>query len=70
MHLCRGNFRSSFVSGGYEPVAEILFNTINVHGYFAEYDLTAPAGSSRCDLCRKAGGAGPRHSEDRNAGIL
>src|SRR6266436_5719893 len=34
MHLCRGNFRSSFVaSGGYEPVAELLFNTIRVHGY-------------------------------------
>jgi methionine synthase II (cobalamin-independent) len=44
MHLCRGNFRSTFVaSGGYEPVAEILFNTINVHGYFMEYD-TARAG--------------------------
>jgi 5-methyltetrahydropteroyltriglutamate--homocysteine methyltransferase len=39
MHLCRGNFRSSFVaSGGYEPVAELLFNKINVHGYFMEYD--------------------------------
>jgi 5-methyltetrahydropteroyltriglutamate--homocysteine methyltransferase len=39
MHLCRGNFRSSFVaSGGYEPVAETLFNTIRVHGYFMEYD--------------------------------
>src|SRR4029077_18781672 len=37
MHLCRGNFQSTFVaSGGYEPVAEILFNTINVHGYFME----------------------------------
>ncbi len=35
MHLCRGNFRSTFIaSGGYEPVAETLFNTINVHGYF------------------------------------
>jgi 5-methyltetrahydropteroyltriglutamate--homocysteine methyltransferase len=44
MHLCRGNFRSNFVaSGGYEPVAELLFNTINVHGYFMEYD-TARAG--------------------------
>src|SRR5258708_32522671 len=33
MHLCRGNFRSSFVgTGGYEPVAEVLFNTIAVHG--------------------------------------
>jgi methionine synthase II (cobalamin-independent) len=39
MHLCRGNFQSTFVaSGGYEPVAENLFNTINVHGYFMEYD--------------------------------
>ncbi|HWL04701.1 MAG TPA: 5-methyltetrahydropteroyltriglutamate--homocysteine S-methyltransferase [Xanthobacteraceae bacterium] len=39
MHLCRGNFRSTFVaSGGYEPVAETLFNAINVHGYFMEYD--------------------------------
>ncbi|MSO68178.1 MAG: 5-methyltetrahydropteroyltriglutamate--homocysteine S-methyltransferase, partial [Pseudolabrys sp.] len=39
MHLCRGNFQSTFVaSGGYEPVADILFNTIDVHGYFLEYD--------------------------------
>jgi 5-methyltetrahydropteroyltriglutamate--homocysteine methyltransferase len=39
MHLCRGNFQSTFVaSGGYEPVAEALFNMINVHGYFMEYD--------------------------------
>src|SRR5947209_1070191 len=38
MHLCRGNFRSSFVaSGGYDPVAEILFITLKVHGYFLEY---------------------------------
>jgi len=45
MHLCRGNFQSTFVaSGGYEPVADILFNTVNVHGYFMEYD-TERAGS-------------------------
>ncbi len=45
MHLCRGNFQSTFVaSGGYEPVAEILFNAINVNGYFMEYD-TDRAGS-------------------------
>src|SRR5215469_16416376 len=44
MHLCRGNFRSNFVAtGGYEPVAELLFNAIKVHGYFMEYD-TARAG--------------------------
>ena len=45
MHLCRGNFRSTFVaSGGYEPVAEILFNSINVHGYFMEYDSDRAGG--------------------------
>jgi len=45
MHLCRGNFRSTFIaSGGYEPVAEILFNTINVHGYFMEYDSERAGG--------------------------
>jgi methionine synthase II (cobalamin-independent) len=45
MHLCRGNFRSSFVaSGGYEPVAEILFNGIKVHGYFMEYDTDRAGG--------------------------
>src|SRR6187551_1179604 len=39
MHLCRGNFQSTFVaSGGYEPVAETLFNTINVDAYFMEWD--------------------------------
>jgi 5-methyltetrahydropteroyltriglutamate--homocysteine methyltransferase len=45
MHLCRGNFRSNFVaSGGYEPVAEVLFNAINVHGYFMEYDSERAGG--------------------------
>jgi 5-methyltetrahydropteroyltriglutamate--homocysteine methyltransferase len=45
MHLCRGNFQSTFVaSGGYEPVAEILFNTINVHAYFMEYDTDRAGG--------------------------
>ncbi|MGB7011432.1 MAG: 5-methyltetrahydropteroyltriglutamate--homocysteine S-methyltransferase, partial [Pseudolabrys sp.] len=45
MHLCRGNFQSTFVaSGGYEPVAENLFNAINVHGYFMEYDSDRAGG--------------------------
>ena len=39
MHLCRGNFTSGWVAeGGYDPVAEILFNDINIDGYFLEYD--------------------------------
>ena len=45
MHLCRGNFQSTFVaSGGYEPVAETLFNQIGVHGYFMEYDTDRAGG--------------------------
>jgi len=45
MHLCRGNFQSTFVAtGGYELVAEILFNAINVHGYFMEYDSDRAGG--------------------------
>jgi 5-methyltetrahydropteroyltriglutamate--homocysteine methyltransferase len=39
LHLCRGNFRSAWAAeGGYEPVAEALFNQIDVDGYFLEYD--------------------------------
>jgi 5-methyltetrahydropteroyltriglutamate--homocysteine methyltransferase len=45
MHLCRGNFRSTFVaSGGYEPVAEILFNNVGVDAYFMEYDSDRAGG--------------------------
>jgi 5-methyltetrahydropteroyltriglutamate--homocysteine methyltransferase len=45
MHLCRGNFRSTFVAaGGYEPIAELLFNTIEVNGYFMEYDSDRAGG--------------------------
>ena len=39
MHLCRGNYKSTHMgAGSYEAVQELLFNTINVHGYFMEYD--------------------------------
>ena len=45
MHLCRGNFQSTFVaSGGYDPVAETLFNEIGVDGYFLEYDSERAGG--------------------------
>jgi 5-methyltetrahydropteroyltriglutamate--homocysteine methyltransferase len=45
MHLCRGNFQSTFVaSGGYEPVADILFNKVKVHTYFMEYDSDRAGG--------------------------
>jgi 5-methyltetrahydropteroyltriglutamate--homocysteine methyltransferase len=39
IHLCRGNFRSTwFAQGSYEPVADVLFNELDVDAYFLEYD--------------------------------
>jgi 5-methyltetrahydropteroyltriglutamate--homocysteine methyltransferase len=39
VHLCRGNFQSAWAAeGGYEPVAEVLLNELQVDGYFLEYD--------------------------------
>ena len=39
MHLCRGNFRSMWIAtGGYEPVADVLFNKVNIDAYFMEWD--------------------------------
>lgn len=39
MHVCRGNFRSTFVaSGGYEHIADLMFNRIGLDGYFLEWD--------------------------------
>lgn len=38
-HLCRGNFAGAWVAeGGYDPVAEVLFNELKVDGYFLEFD--------------------------------
>jgi 5-methyltetrahydropteroyltriglutamate--homocysteine methyltransferase len=38
-HTCRGNFRSAwFAAGGYDFIAEALFNELNVDGFFLEYD--------------------------------
>jgi 5-methyltetrahydropteroyltriglutamate--homocysteine methyltransferase len=45
MHLCRGNFRSTWMAqGGYEPVADILFNQMGVDAYFMEYDTERAGG--------------------------
>jgi 5-methyltetrahydropteroyltriglutamate--homocysteine methyltransferase len=44
-HICRGNFRSSwFAQGGYEPIAEVLFNRLDYDGYFLEYDSDRAGG--------------------------
>ncbi len=45
MHLCRGNFAGAWIAeGGYEPIAELLFNDIGVDGYFLEYDSERAGG--------------------------
>jgi 5-methyltetrahydropteroyltriglutamate--homocysteine methyltransferase len=44
-HVCRGNFRSSWISeGGYEPVADILFGSVAYDGFFLEYDTDRAGG--------------------------
>jgi len=44
-HVCRGNFRSTWISeGGYEPVAEILLDQCQYDGYFLEYDTERAGG--------------------------
>jgi 5-methyltetrahydropteroyltriglutamate--homocysteine methyltransferase len=44
-HVCRGNFRSTWISeGGYEPVAEILLQQTDYDGYFLEYDTDRAGG--------------------------
>ena len=45
MHLCRGNYKSTFMgSGGYDAMQEVLFDRIKVHGYFMEYDSARAGG--------------------------
>jgi 5-methyltetrahydropteroyltriglutamate--homocysteine methyltransferase len=45
MHLCRGNYKSTFMgAGGYDAMQEILFDRIKVHGYFMEYDSERAGG--------------------------
>jgi 5-methyltetrahydropteroyltriglutamate--homocysteine methyltransferase len=57
-HVCRGNFRSTWISeGGYEPVAETLLGAVNVDGYFLEYDTERAGGFEPLRLLPK----GPKH---------
>lgn len=45
MHLCRGNFRSTWVAeGGYDPAADAVFNQTGVDVYFMEYDTERAGG--------------------------
>jgi 5-methyltetrahydropteroyltriglutamate--homocysteine methyltransferase len=45
MHSCRGNFRSTWIAeGGYDPVAERMFNDVNIDGFFLEWDTDRAGG--------------------------
>jgi 5-methyltetrahydropteroyltriglutamate--homocysteine methyltransferase len=45
MHSCRGNFRSTWIAeGGYDPIAEVMFNETPLDGYFLEYDSDRAGG--------------------------
>ncbi|MBB5984783.1 5-methyltetrahydropteroyltriglutamate--homocysteine S-methyltransferase [Sphingobium lignivorans] len=45
MHVCRGNFAGRWVAeGGYEPIADVMFNELNIDGYFLEYDSDRAGG--------------------------
>jgi 5-methyltetrahydropteroyltriglutamate--homocysteine methyltransferase len=47
MHLCRGNYKSTYMGSGtssYETMQEVLFDRIKVHGYFMEYDSARAGG--------------------------
>ena len=54
-HLCRGNFKSAWVAeGGYEPVAEVLFNELTSTVTSSNTTTRARAISRRCASCRRA----------------
>ena len=55
-HVCRGNFRSTWISeGGYEPVAEIMLGQVELRRLFPRIRYRrAPAASSRCGFCPRA----------------
>jgi len=55
-HVCRGNFRSTWISeGGYEPVAELLLGGIDYDGYFLEYDTERAGGLEPLRFLPKGG---------------
>jgi methionine synthase II (cobalamin-independent) len=59
MHLCRGNNQSGwFGEGGYDPIADVLFNKINVDSYFLEYETA------------RAGGFGPLRLAPKNKAVV
>lgn len=56
MHMCRGNFRSTWVAeGGYDPAADAIFNKTGVDVFFMEYDTERAGGLEPLRLLKKGG---------------
>src|SRR5262249_48379123 len=54
LHQCRGNREGHWgAAGGYDPVADVLFNQVNVHGYFLEFDTPRAGGFAPLRLLPK-----------------
>ncbi|MCS5934626.1 cobalamin-independent methionine synthase II family protein [Klebsiella variicola subsp. variicola] len=72
LHVCRGNFRSTWISeGGYEPVAAVLFGGVNVDAFFLEYDNDRSGGFRAAALYSSwpsAGGSRTDHHQKWRAG--
>ena len=70
-HVCRGNFRSTWISeGGYEPVAETMLGKLNYDGYFLEYDTARAGGFEPLRFLAQGQQdrrARPRHHQIRHA---
>ena len=69
-HMCRGNFRSSWVAeGGYDFVAEALFGELGVDGFFLEYDDARSGGFEPLRFVPRgqAGRARAGHDQARRA---
>lgn len=77
MHICRGNFRSTWISsGGYEPVAEQIFGRLHIDGFFLEYDNERSGGFeplrfvNRPDLQIVLGLITSKHGELEDAALI
>jgi 5-methyltetrahydropteroyltriglutamate--homocysteine methyltransferase len=54
MHQCRGNYEGHWAAeGGLDPVADVLFNQFNAHGYFLEFDTPRAGGFAPLRLLPK-----------------
>ena len=71
VHMCRGNAGHGMADGGYEPIAERMFNRLEVDGFFLEYDTPRAGDFSPLRYLSQAekGGAGAHDDQERRGRI-